>query len=286
VMRFLKELIESSQIDACTDTPDQPRSSFDETHKTLELDADFWKCLDAYRATDVAGGAQIHPLAKVGRKTRPPAFDKAEMRTIVGALIHPQDLTQHTIADKRCHDYMTSLLDSARRVGSSYNVPMVGLGGGKPGGVDIGFVGPDAVDDIRLRQAQWDQQYSTDATLLAGGKMPPPSRCMLMTKADLVREVLKLHALGLPSLASHTKHGVQKLDSKSLARDLASGRQEFALFARAAQHKYPPTERPQDAAAGEAIRRLTHHGVVPLPGHGPCNANPDHSTVFFRRASR
>ena len=35
-----------------------------------------------------------------------------------------------------------------------------------------------------------------------------------------------------------------------------------------------------------AGKRLTHHGVVPLAGHGPGNTNPDHRTVFFLRALR
>ena len=286
VMKFLKELIESSQIDLHADTLKLPRSSFNEPHKMLELDKDFWKCLDAYRATEVAGGEQILPLAKVGRKKRPAPFDKAEMRSISGELIDPRDLTQHTIAADRCRNYMIALLASAKTLGSAYNVPLNGLGGGTPGGIDIGFVRPDQADDIRQHQAEWDRQFSTDATLLATGKMPPPSRCMLMTKADLVTQLLKLHDLKLPCLASHTKHGVKKLDTMALARDLVAGRQEYALYARIQQRRYPPTERPQDASAGESVRRLTHPGVVPLAGHGPRNSNPDHATVFFRRAVR
>ena len=228
----------------------------------------------------------MQPLAKVGAKKRPPPFDFQEMRTISGAILHPADLTQHSAADLRCRTYMSALLDAAKTANTVHNVPMVGLGSGKPAGVDIGFMSPDHTDDVRARQAEWDKLYSTDATLLLTGKMPPPSRCQLMTKADLTREIIKLHEFGLPCLASHTKTGVKALDSQSLARDLAAARQVFAALNRDRAVKYPPTERPQDAAALVAVKRLTHHGVAPLPGHGPGNINPDHRTAFFLRALR
>ena len=108
-----------------------------------------------------------------------------------------------------------------------------------------------------------------------------------MTKADLTREILKLHDAGLSCLGSHTKSAVKTLDSRTLALDLAAARQEGgAALNRVLNRRYPPTDRPQDAAALVAGKRLTHHGVVPLPVHGPGNTNPDHRTVFFLRALR
>ena len=74
--------------------------------------------------------------------------------------------------------------------------------------------------------------------------------------------------------------------ARTLALDLAAARQEVAALNRVLNRRYPPTDRPQDAAALVAGKRLTHHGVVPLPGHGPGNTNPDHRTVFFLRALR
>ena len=99
-----------------------------------------------------------------------------------------------------------------------------------------------------------------------------------MTKADLTREILKLHDGGLSCLGSHTKSAVKTLDSRTLALDLAAARQEVAALNRVLNRRYPPTDRPQDAAALVAGKRLTHHGVVPPPGHGPGNTNPDHRT--------
>ena len=74
--------------------------------------------------------------------------------------------------------------------------------------------------------------------------------------------------------------------ARTLALDLAAARQEVAALNRVLNRRYPPTDRPQDAAALVAGKRLTHHGVVPLAGHGPGNTNPDHRTVFFLRALR
>lgn len=229
---------------------------------------------------------QVFPLAGVGVKKRPPTFHSSEMRTISGAILHPADLTQFTTAETRCRDYMSLLLGAAQSAHSVHNVAMVGLGSGKPGGVDIGFMTPGDTDNVVLQQAQWDQLYSTDATLLWTGKMPPPSRSHVMTKADLTREILKLHDAGLSCLGSHTKSAVKTLDSRTLARDLAAARQEVAALNRVLHRRYPPTDRPQDAATLVAGKRLTHHGVVALPGHGPGNTNPDHRTVFFLRALR
>ena len=94
---------------------------------------------------------------KVGAKKRPPPFDFQEMRTISGAILHPADLTQHSAADLRCRTYMSTLLDAAKTANTVHNVPMVGLGSGKPAGVDIGFMSPDHTDDVRARQAEWDK---------------------------------------------------------------------------------------------------------------------------------
>jgi hypothetical protein len=228
----------------------------------------------------------VFPLAGVGVKKRPPLFHSSEMRTISGAILHPADLTQFTTAETRCRAYMSAILAAAQSARTVHNVAVVGLGSGKPAGVDIGFMTPGDTDNVALQQAQWDKLYSTDATLLLTGKMPPPSRSHVMTKADLTREILKLHDGGLSCLGSHTKSEVKTLDSRTLALDLAAARQEVAALNRVLNRRYPPTDRPQDAAALVAGKRLTHHGVVPLPGHGPGNTNPDHRTVFFLRALR
>ena len=49
------------------------------------------------------------------------------------------------------------------------------------------------VVSVQLVAKDRDKIYSTDVTLLATGKMPPPSRCHIMTKSDLTKEILKLH---------------------------------------------------------------------------------------------
>jgi hypothetical protein len=62
IMRFLKELIAASQVDTSNDTLQIPRSGFDEPVKTLALDNDFWRCLDAYRSTLVVAGDKVHQM--------------------------------------------------------------------------------------------------------------------------------------------------------------------------------------------------------------------------------
>ncbi len=82
------------------------------------------------------------------------------MHTISGAILHPADLTQFTTAETRCRAYMSAILAAAQSARTVHNVAVVGLGSGKPAGVDIGFMTPGDTDNVALQLKTYERLFT------------------------------------------------------------------------------------------------------------------------------